>query len=478
MTTRISAGIALALLAGLSHAQNAPASAAIATQTDTEAHKRVVLGERVAGFLEEYAAASPELRKRADDAIEKSRPTGAGLSWYPGADAFARAVREMHRPAREVDPGVENVHSELDTIAAAFDLRVVPSCFAPRTEGIGDALTVSVRTLYSAFATKDFTCALEWVGPDGQVQPARRETIEAAVLRENGFTMYIRSPVSQPARWTLRARVARADDSSYEGVSPGVELSCIRDFAPRVAAVAERKLEGQPGRERLLRSLDLLQQHGLRSNACIDAERALAAAEQWTADGPPVGVPVPLEIVFTDSMTVEHWMWWVRPAKECARTIVLLAPAAEAPDAVLAGEVGASWMRLARDNDAELYASHVPLDPTLVMGLLGKIRERAKGELIVVGRGDAFGRMQAALYQKRQSMPFDAIVISTVIQGQDPGSVMPGITRLLVAPGDPATAADKSGTLTWVEGSWLPLLNEPRLPKLTADWLASRDAHK
>jgi hypothetical protein len=80
------------------------------------------------------------------------------------------------------------------------------------------------------------------------------------------------------------------------------------------------------------------------------------------------------------------------------------------------------------------------------------------------------------LYAKRQSPPFDAIVISSNIAGQDPSSVLAGVTRLLVAPGDPKKASDKSGSLTWIEGSWLPLFNEPRLPHLIDDWLTARDA--
>jgi hypothetical protein len=452
-------------------------SAAITTQTDTETHKRVVLAERVANFMTEYSAAAADARKRADTVIEKARPVGAGVTWYPGFDVFAHALRELRRAPDAPAVASRATRDEFDEIAAALDLIVVPGVFAPRDSGPGDALTVRVRTLYPAFATKDFVCTLEWIGPDGKAQLARREPIEAAVLRENGFEMFIHAPLSKPGWWTLRGKIGREGDATPEGLTAPTAIQCVDDFDARFKAAGEHAVADQPGRTRLLHALDLLRLHGLRSSACIGPESALFSAESWSPAGPPIGAPVPIEIAFTDGMTVDHWAWWIRPPAETARTILLLAPAAEAPDAVFAGALGAEWMRVARQHDAELYSTHLPLDATLMETLLASVRTRAKGELLVVARGDAFGRLQAALYAKHQAPPFDAIVISSYIIGQDPSSVLPGVTRLLVAPGDPKTSTDKTGTLTWIEGSWLPLLNEPRLPHLVDEWLTARDSH-
>jgi len=476
------AALALAVFGSTAGAQTSAQtnglSAAIPNQTDTETHKRVVLAERVANFMREYAAASEDARKRVDTLIEKARPVGAGVMWYPGFDVFAHALRDLRRGPKPSAAENQAVRDEFDEVAAAFDLVVVPGCFAPRSEGVGEALTVRVRTLFPAFAAKDFTCALEWLGADGVAQPARRETIESAVLRENGFEMFIHAPLSKPGWWTLRANVARDGDPTVPGTSAPVAIQCVNDLEARFKAASERAVADQPGRARLLRGIDLLRLHGLRSSACLSAESELFAAETWTDAGPPVGVPVPLEIAFTDGMAVSHWMWSIRPPAETARTILLLAPAAEAPDAVFAGAIGAEWIKVAGRHDAELFSTHLPLDATLMEAMLGRVRERAKGELLIVARGDAFGRLQAALYVKRQTPPFDAIVISSNIVGQDPSTVLAGVTRLLVAPGDTTKSSDKTGTLTWVEGSWLPLLNEPRLPRLVDDWLTARDAHK
>jgi hypothetical protein len=438
-----------------------------------EAHWNVVLTERTERFLAGSAAADPAARERGAKVLERMRSPGSGLLSPPSLAALARAQRALR--AADSPPEQERMERTAD----ALDLQPAPGVFESRAEGEGVAVTVGVVPLTPLADRADIQLSLYWIAPDGNEQLARREPVRAAALEAPGFQMFLRTPRSAPGMWQL---VAECERDGVRARGAPVEVECVERLDERLRRVFARSLPPQSPAAMLAIALALRHQSGLRTLASLrpsemlrQIERALPAEEAAPTASPALepGVVAPCEQAFVDARKIPHWVWSLRPEGEIERVVILLAPWTDAPEAVLQRE---SWRKLAGEGRAWMLSTHLPDSAgkaTGVAELLTRLRALAPaGKCCLVARGGSVGTLLLGVEtaERDAPLPFDALVMSTVISSPTPEKVLPQVRRLLLAPGGARELPQEPASFTWLEGSRIPLLNEPRLPELIARW--------
>jgi hypothetical protein len=433
-----------------------------------EAHRTCVASERLLRFLARYGSATPELRARAALQLGARRPLTAGIHWTPGVDALRRAESVIADSAGGPLSAEDSAALDtLDALGGALDLVAVPGAFEAVAEGPGEPVTAVVRKLHAIDAPVEFVLELAWRSPSDEIVHARREPVAAAALEAEAFEMYLRAPATGPGPWRLSGLV-RFPSGTVAATVPEIRVDALPDLRERANAAMAKTLDGQPGLDHLRELLARLIGSGRRASTSLGAAEMLFAIEAWSETGPPRGLPVPIEAVFTDARHVEHWLWSYAPEAEPVRGIVVLAPSTETADLALSGEVGRRWIELAETSASQLFALHLPPDPGLVVPLLERLRRWVDGgEVVVVARGDALGRLLLGL-SGGAAPPFDAVAISGVVRGASPSSVLAPLPRLVVAPGASEAAGEAYRGLEGAEYAWL---NELALPVEVGRWL-------
>ena len=441
-------------------------------------HERIVVAERALELLEAWIASDEPRRAAARAVLAAGRPSRGPAVAPATIEALVGAWRELgggglHGPLPE---SLAEDQRGLQSLADSIDLTLAPGAFAARRaeggEGRGEAVVVHVRTLFRPRSWADVELALTWIGPDGREIVARREPVETPLFQD-GFPMYVRTPVSAPGAWRLVPEVSR-DGRSARGTGPEVE--CVLDLTER----AERALASEPGTEvdaRVRTLLEGLIANGARGTVALAPSSMLALLER-----PPdeFAGPRPVERAFTLRDGSSRWVWSYRPSGAVERAIVLLAPEGQPADLALARTVGSRWRELAAEQRALLLSSELPpsgADRAIAEHLerLAALAREAgvpdSGELLLVARGDAAQRISVV---RAEQLPFDAVVVSTVLRA-DPARFLPGLPRLVITPGGsqgPPTAAD--GDLTVLAGENETILNDPGLPARVAAWIRGR----
>jgi hypothetical protein len=437
-------------------------------------HGRCVASERTAIFVAAWVRLDEPARRQLEERVNGARPRGAPpaalpplrelISVYGATGASAVGPVPLPRLSEQ---------RALQAFADSLDLAVQPAAFEARADGLGEAVTVHVSTLLRPRIQGECYVALTWIGPEGQRVAARREPASVSALGA-GVPMFLRPPTSEPGIWTLGVHVEK-DELAARG--PGTPVECVAELGQRAARALVEAPEQSVGDARLRRLLRLSLEQGVRSSVSLSPARALALLE----GGGDASWPRPAERAFVEPLGHEGWIWSRHPGGELARTIVLVAPGTELPDAVFYGALGEEWLQLAVAEDALLLAVDLPTavaDRTVVQ-VFERARARARelgvpeaGELVAVARGDVARRLSLAL----PAGAVDAAVLSTMLPGDDPSVFMRGVPRLIVAPGGAAELPSEldPDEPAWVDGSPTPLFNEARLPALVGAWLGAR----
>lgn len=467
----LSRALVLASLAVVARAAQGPAGSA-AERASVEQHRACVVSERMLRFLRHFELSSADQRRLVIAALTAHKPASAGGGWIPPLDVLRRVeslVADSSGAGHD-----EAVVRELDQLAGALDLTAIPGAFECAAEGLGDPITVRVTRLYDADPSGDFVMELHWRARDGSDLRARREAVAASAISESGFEMYVRSPLSTPAPWSLYGLVGRPQSGELAGGIAEIRVDAVADLRARMATVLSKALPDQPGVGHLQACLARLMAQGRRVSAALGAGEMLGALEAWSSDGVPPGIPVPLEPAFRDAQQGEHWVWTFGPSTTPERGIAVLSASFEASDHSFGGIVGERWLECAERTRSQLFAFHLPSDVKAIPALLARIDQWLEHRpLFVVARGETLARLELGLRASEVDV-VDGVVISGVFSAIRPSSVLAPRPRLVVAPGAARDVADAA--YSGVDGAAFALLNDLELPLHVERWLAARAA--
>ena len=480
----------------------APQSDAAAPQDDPRSawfaasHRRTLWSERARLVLDALSTAAPDVRERAESWMLSARPDGAGANWYPSLELLAGWLRELTGPDAmgPLDPRRGRELLELQAVVDSIDLVVTPAAFAPRSEGRGEPMTAHLRSAYRPTGAGPLEVRLLWIDADGRAQRARTEPGSIEDLRA-GFAMFLRPPQSAPGTWRL---VPELEQRGVTARGPGLEVDCSAALAqlleqPDGATAPPVPRVGDAGllEDWLSGALQVRLTSGARSMLALGPAQAL---EVLSAGGDPGATrhPRPIGAAWREGDSDEErplWYWAAPEDLPATRLLVVLGPAHEQPDFVLAGALGERWRAAAQRLGAALVAANAPPSGAsrttagVVEASIRAAREQGltdDAEVVVVARGQANARLS---WEPIEGV--DAFALSTVVRSSDPARYMLGTRRLLVAPGGAAEpgaprpdaeadadgGAGERGELTWVDGSTVPLLNDLALPGLVEAWL-------
>jgi hypothetical protein len=384
------------------------------------AHRQALQIERERELLERYCAAPAELRARAEDLLRAGRdPRSPRLNPLPLATiAAARRALEDGEPSSELEPWFDLVDS--------LDLRVVPGLFCARREGRGEALTVTLVSLWDSRVAGGsgghergalepgalepeggVEASLIWISPDGEELRARREPVSAAAL-DAGFEMYIRPPASGAGLWSLCLELRTSLGLVR---SAPVPVECVEDLAGLRARLASAPGVDHPaaGRE-LARRIEDACQHGLRRASGLSIETWSERLSSGAAG------PTPRPFDAGDLRTAGASLWELAPrAEPSKRMFLLLVAQEEHPTDVLTGPVGRAWSRVYASEAVRVLAARLPLPGAEGLDLR-ELARHLKGvegveHLVVVARGD-FGRALPRELMSEPCADIDALVLS------------------------------------------------------------------
>ena len=270
--------------------------------------------------------------------------------------------------------------AELRSLVAAesFDVQVLPGAFQAHATPRVDVATVRVWPLRQVAVPSAVTLRARWVLPGGESLDARTTVVEPRALAAPGFDVFLTKPSGPPGAYGLEV-----DLSGAAGSVIALRVEAVRDLERRAGGLRERYLAGELPAElnALARDvLDLLDA-GARAPHGLGVEQVLASCEGTGDALPIVGVGLAERV---------NQGFALAGVGEPLGTVVLLAPAAEAPDACLAGARGDAWRALAREHGLRIVSiRHVPgrtlLEELAEAGLTLDDADRT----LLVARGDA-----------------------------------------------------------------------------------------
>ena len=163
--------------------------------------------------------------------------------------------------------------------------------------------------------------------------------------------------------------------------------------------------------------------------------------------------------------------------------VLVVAPALEEPDWIVAGDALQAWVDLAVQRRAWVFTTALPIrDPADadVLGVLAGLREAFPDlPLTLVVRGPSVGRLSLAMMGMKDALPFDRVVVNTVL----PASAKPqrqfAVPTLLVAPlsedGPLEVVPGDGPPLHWLRRADPPLVVAPALGAHVRAWLDALD---
>lgn len=375
--------------------------AAAAQEGPYDAHLRNVYLERRQAFLSAWESAEEPRRELVRETFRARRAQGVPAVYQLPAQLMTELGRVL-----DGDVLTTRDLSWEDRFAIALDLLVLPGAFTAGEGGRGDEIIVRVLpAMTRSFEPlpEQVLLRLIWVGPGGQEIPARQEPVHRAAFRMPGFEMYLRAPASMPGSWSL---VAEIELEGRTGRGHPVPVDCVRDLFGR----ADRLAGGPPGDPYEAAAHEALRRHlqrGIRDGMAPSIEELLSGA-----------LLPPLFSLDQD---------WGGGATLCLdagpsepREVVLLAvPPLEEPDWVFSGGAADTWIHLAAERRARVYTSSLPIKDSGgpdILGALAGLRSVHPGlPLTLVVRGSAVGRLALARLGKSDAVPFDRVVVHTVI---------------------------------------------------------------
>lgn len=433
-------------------------------------HREAVRAERCALFFDAWFDADDAGRARARRTLERLRSPGASAVAAPDTETVTRAWRALLEPPADGDR--DATRAQLQRFADALDLRVRPGWFPASRDGKGEPLTVAVAPIHALTPPREVEVELWWERPEdprGGLR-ARREPFSAQSFEDGGFDMFVRSPLGAAGVWHLVPVLERGGER-VRGVPVPVEGLGVELLVPD-------EPPGPPARHAWTR-MELQRQLGVRpasGHTPSLLRRSLVDPDLWSGAG---ALPLPLaEAPYASPGGGSEWLWIQQLQSSSGCALLLLAPSTDAPEAVLAGELGRRWVRACEQLGASALFALRPPGPQarelaaaeLFDWLVGTVRERAGDvPLVVVARGDALPWLEVAALG-RDELPFDAVLATSAAAGT-PRTGLAGVPLLMLAPDGPESIERSDGGYDWVRGDRLLLLDEPRLPELAAQWL-------
>ncbi len=409
-------------------------------------HVRALRLERSAALLEAWTRAEPDARAAAHASLRAAHPRGAPAGAPPTLQAVDAARRVLE------DPAAKPARRDLCLLVDALDVRAVPGAFPPASEGLGQALTVRVSTLWDVSAPGDVDVELVWIAPDGARTSARREPIGARAFTSRGFEMYVRAPLSEPGVWHLVLEATRGAETVAAAPVP---VACV-------AAPAAPEVDDPV--------------------AALLAEDFAALLEAGSRTALPPGVARPLGVAYEDPRGTE-WAWSVRADEAPRCAIVLLAPPEEAAEAILAEPLGSLWREVGAELGARVLSARLPYPlgsngrPDLARFLreLPGLRGLADDVPIhLVARGMSTVHLVPGLAGASAGAPASlaGVVLTAVAPKRREGSAPVGFRTLIVGGPEPDAAATTPGA-EHVAADGPPLLTDLELPRLVGEWIAT-----
>lgn len=434
---------------------------ALAPQDPYDVHLRNVHLERREAFLAAWEAAPEPRRALVREAFRTRRTQGVPAVYQVSAQYLTEQSRVL--------AGAADAAHELsweERFACSLDLHVLPGAFTAGAAGRGDEVIVRVLPAMSrlfAPLPEELLLRLVWVGPDGQEIPARQEPVHRLAFRMPGFEMYLRAPGSAPGRWYL---VPEIEHEGRTGRGFPVPVDCLRDLFGR----ANRRLGSTP-----------TDPHD--AAACEALTRRL---HRGFRDGMAPSVGELLDGALLPPLLGEAAAWAggetlrLDAGPQQPREVVLVvAPALEEPDWVFAGEALGAWVDLAVERRAWVFSTALPIrDPAGadVLGVLEGLRVAFPDlPLTLVVRGPSVGRLSLAVLGRKDSLPFDRVVVNTVLPASAEAQRQFEVPTLLVGPlseDAPLQRVPCEGpSLHWLRRADPPLVVAPDLALHVRAWL-------
>ncbi len=434
--------------------------------TPFEAHLRNVHLERRETFLDAWDAADPERREMIREVFRRRRAQGLPAVFQVSAQKLTELTRVLR--------GEVNSTEELSwatRFACSLDLLVLPGAFS--SGGGGEEMIVRVLPAMTRLfepLPDEVVLRLIWVGPEGQEIPARREPIGRGALRLPGFEMYLRAPASRPGRWWL---VPEVEHDGEVGRGALVQVDCVNDLFARAERL-EAAGPADPFEAAAHRALDEHLNHGLRDRMAPPIDALLD------------GELLPPLLELSDSWAGGESLFLDAGPKEPREIVLVVAPALEDPDWVFAGEALEGWIELAVQRRARVYATALPIsDPKGedVLGLLAGLHARYPDlPLTLVLRGPAVGRLVLAHPGSQGALPFDRVVVDTVLSPRARIRRQFDAATLVLTP-----LAEEAPLVRLGDGdpplyrralADPPLVIDRRLGQLVGEWLAALDGRE
>ncbi len=448
-------------------------TAATQDREQIERHLRNVFLERRLA-LEEAWEVAPEERREAVRGLFRDLSRMGVPAVYTNSAAVLTDARALlaSSVARVADLPLEQ------RIAASLDVVVLPGAFSAGNGGeevIARVLPVHTETLKKRIP-REVEISLVWIAPDGSEVRARTEPVHRAALVMPGFEMYFRTPPSKPGRWQLVPEV-RIRDASGErvGRGVGVPVYCVANLFDRFDRLAGVEPAGESAvaaREALERALLT----GLRDATVPTIPELLSAAE---GDGLSLARPV------REAWGAGQTYRLASCEGEARGEMVIIAPVLEDPEWSLVGPQVARWRALAEEMQVRIWVTGVPIEgrgrPDLFSLLAARRAEVPDLPLTLVLRAPAFSRLQPALLRRQgEPLPFDRLVLSTVLLGQRPPKRLVSVPTLVFEPlerdGELTDIPQESGpSLHLVLRADPPRLAERDLPRAIAEWMSLLD---
>ena len=433
-----------------------------------ERHVQETILERRMALQELLLELTPQARAHALEPLVALKARGVPTLHSPPIEALAEAWHLARGDFDEIEDAPDRTNV-LQRIVDSLALRVVPSAFEvdeSLAADRGEAMTVFVTPLAALELSCEGECeiSLHWVAPDGEARAggevlARRESLDPAVLKTREFEMYVHAPGGLAGQWSLVPELESGDERA-RGIPVPVEG--IVDLDSQLEA-----LEGE-ARARIGTRLAT----GWREPQGRSLSEFFAGVSSGVQ---PFSVPG-LELSPGRLLAVEPGS----PSGGSVDTLVLLAAPGEPAAWSLAGASGRAWSSFADSTGMRVLATDLPIvmagqdtDQSRGPGLGDLLQTleslEPEGGRLLLARGSALSRL--ALARRRGFEPELVGVIQSTYLG--PGArptALYEVPTLFVQVLAEEEGASVEGGMSWLRRPHPPLLADPELPDLVADW--------
>ena len=431
-------------------------------QEPYEAHLRNLYVERRLMLEEHWAGADTEQQDRIQQALRAS----AGRSQPALYAASAQQLTELC--VLFETGGADFAAIPLQRrVACSLDLLVLPGAFNAMQGERGDAMIVRVlpayTRLFKRYLPKELHLSLYWIGPEGQELRARTESVHRDALVLPGFEMYIHAPASKPGEWHL-VPVVEWERTAGRGVPVPVE--CVRAPFKRFDALSGSEARDPRGQD-VLQRLSRILQHGVRDAFDPGVEELLQGAPEF----------LPPEPLFKGQSHT-----FIAGEKHAApqHVILVVVPVLHEAEWSMAGAEALGWEALSRKLEGLVVLTDLPISSSQSEDALGLLQEL--GDLhpgiprTLVLHGSGFGRLRLAAAKTKARLPFERLVVDTVLHG-GPADLESAVDTLVISPMEAETTGLRE--VPQASGSSLyeartlapPVIAAAQIPDLLGSWM-------